>query len=167
LCQFWFSRLLIEWYLAHWLFLEQGGTWWQYGTQKWYAIRKSLRTTALHDIAELPEGARFDKCCQKSLFSIKFADFWEYFSMPKFWHFLKCHLPALTKESILHYLSNEYPNFREKIQLNIFTSAPDNMNLLHVQHIICLNMTRYIAWRIAVIIAVYFSVTTDLTACLF
>jgi len=47
LCRFWFSRLLIEWYLAHWLFLEQGGTWRQYGTRKWYAIRKSLRTTAL------------------------------------------------------------------------------------------------------------------------
>jgi len=28
--------------LAHWLFLEQGGTWWQYGSHKWYAIRKSL-----------------------------------------------------------------------------------------------------------------------------
>ena len=45
LCQFWFSRLLIEWYLAHWHFLEQGGTWWQYRTHKWYAIRKTLRTT--------------------------------------------------------------------------------------------------------------------------
>ena len=47
MCQFCFSRLLIEIYLAHWLFLEQGGTWWQYGTHKWYAIRKSLRTTGL------------------------------------------------------------------------------------------------------------------------
>jgi len=34
--------------------------------------------------------------------------------------FLKYHLPVLTKQSILDYLSNEYLNFREKIQLNIF-----------------------------------------------
>jgi len=27
-------QILIEWYLAHWLFLEQGVTWWQYGTHK-------------------------------------------------------------------------------------------------------------------------------------
>ena len=47
MCHFCFSRFLIELYLAHWLFLEQGGTWWQYGSHKWYAIRKSLRTTAL------------------------------------------------------------------------------------------------------------------------
>jgi len=31
-CQFWFSKLLIELYLAHWLFMKQGGTPWQYGT---------------------------------------------------------------------------------------------------------------------------------------
>ena len=47
MCQFCFSRLLIKLCLAHWLFLEQGGTWWQYRTHKWYAIRKSLRTTGL------------------------------------------------------------------------------------------------------------------------
>jgi len=47
LCQLWFSKPLIEWYLTHWLFLEQGGTCWKYGTHKWYATRKSLGTTAL------------------------------------------------------------------------------------------------------------------------
>jgi len=47
LCQLWFSKPLIERYLAHWLFLEQGGTCWQYGTHKWYATRKSLGTTGL------------------------------------------------------------------------------------------------------------------------
>jgi len=30
--------------------LEQGGTWWQYGTHKWYAIRKSLEITATEPI---------------------------------------------------------------------------------------------------------------------
>ena len=49
------SRLLIEWYLAHWLFLEQGGTWWQYGSHKWCVIRKRLRTTALNPIENLLE----------------------------------------------------------------------------------------------------------------
>jgi len=39
------SKLLIEWYLAHWLCLEQGGMCWQYGTHKWYVIRKILGTT--------------------------------------------------------------------------------------------------------------------------
>jgi len=47
LCQFWFSKLFIELYLADWLFVEQGGTWWQYGTHKWYAVRKSSGTTAV------------------------------------------------------------------------------------------------------------------------
>jgi len=39
--------------------------------------------------------------------------------MPKFCHFLKYQLSVLTKQSISDYLSNEYANFREKIQLNI------------------------------------------------
>jgi len=46
LCQVWFSKVLIELYLEHWLFLEQGGTCWQYGTHNWNAIRKSLGTPA-------------------------------------------------------------------------------------------------------------------------
>ena len=29
-------------------FLEKGGTWWQYGAHKWYVMRKSLGTAALH-----------------------------------------------------------------------------------------------------------------------
>jgi len=45
LCQIWFFKLLIELYLAHWPFLEQGGTCWQHVTHKWYAIRKSLGTS--------------------------------------------------------------------------------------------------------------------------
>jgi len=45
LCQLLFFKLWMEWYLVDWVLLEQGGTWWQYGTQKWYAIRKSLGTT--------------------------------------------------------------------------------------------------------------------------
>jgi len=51
LCQFWFSKLLIEWYLVDWVFLEQGGTWWQYGSHKWYVMRKSLGTTGLGKLA--------------------------------------------------------------------------------------------------------------------
>jgi len=47
LCKLWFSKLLIALYLAHWLFLGQSGTCRQHGTHKWYAIRKSLGTTAL------------------------------------------------------------------------------------------------------------------------
>jgi len=42
----WFSFILI-FHLAYWLFLEQGGTWWQYKTHKWYATRKSLGTTGI------------------------------------------------------------------------------------------------------------------------
>ena len=45
LCQSWLSKLLMEWYLVDWVVLEQGGTWWQYGTHKWYPIRKSLGIT--------------------------------------------------------------------------------------------------------------------------
>jgi len=49
MCPFWFSKLLIEWYLVDWVFLEQGGTWWQYGSHKWYVLRKSLRTTVIYE----------------------------------------------------------------------------------------------------------------------
>ena len=42
MCQFWFSKLLIAWYLVDWVFLEQGGTWWQCGSHKWYAMRKKF-----------------------------------------------------------------------------------------------------------------------------
>jgi len=34
---------------------REGGMWWQYGTHKWYVIRKSLRTTALKPIQNLLE----------------------------------------------------------------------------------------------------------------
>jgi len=44
------SKLLIKWYFAHLLFLEQGGTCWHYRTHKWYVIRKSLGTTDLMQI---------------------------------------------------------------------------------------------------------------------
>jgi len=43
-------QTLVEWYLAHWVFLEQGGTWWQYGIHRWCAIRKSLGTNALEEL---------------------------------------------------------------------------------------------------------------------
>jgi len=42
LCQFQFSKLLIECYLAHWLFLEQGVTCWQYGTNKLVRYHKKF-----------------------------------------------------------------------------------------------------------------------------
>jgi len=33
LCQVYFSKLLIEWHLVEWVFLDQGGTLWQYWSQ--------------------------------------------------------------------------------------------------------------------------------------
>jgi len=40
--------------------------------------------------------------------------------MPKFFHFVKYQLSVLIKPSILDDLSNEYPNFAQKIQLNTY-----------------------------------------------
>jgi len=72
-------------------------------------------------------GAKFGKYCHKPLFSKKFVNFFYTFIfyhilnifMPKFCHLLKYQLLLLTKQAILNYLSNEYPNFREKTHLNI------------------------------------------------
>jgi len=93
----------------------------------------------------LPDGAKLVKYYQKSLFSKKFADFFAIFFV-KFCHFRKYQWSILPKQSIFNYLSNEYRNFGEKIQLNMNHSESSKMH-----QIICLNTI--IGWRIAVIIA--------------
>jgi len=50
---------------------------------------------------------------------------------PKFCCFLKYQLSALTKQSILDYLPNEYPDIREKKQRNvIFVNYHSDSNFL-------------------------------------
>jgi len=48
-------------------------------------------------------------------FPISLAAFWQHF-YAKILTFLKYQLSVLTKESILDYLSDEYPNVREQMQ---------------------------------------------------
>ena len=58
--QFWFFKRLIEWYLAHWLILEQGCTCWQ----QLYAISKSLGTTGV--ASSLPHATRYTSNIDRS-----------------------------------------------------------------------------------------------------
>jgi len=82
-----------------------------------------MATPTLSDMlvrrTRLPDGAKFSKYCQKSLFSKNLPTLLAIFFMPKCCHFLKYQLSVLTKQSILDYLSNENPNFRAKIHINI------------------------------------------------
>jgi len=66
--------------------------------------------------AGLPDRVKFGKPLAKFTVFQKVCQLYlATFVIPKFCHFLTCQLPALTKQSILDYLSNEYSNFREKI----------------------------------------------------
>jgi len=94
LCRLWFSKVLIGLYLAHWLFLEQGGTCWQCGTHKWYAIRIRLGTTDVNEPCIHVSNAEWPP---------HFADFipFQYFYyIPFVWSFVHgCHMHVSCKET--------------------------------------------------------------------
>ena len=70
-------------------------------------------------ITRLPYGATFGIYCLNHCFPINLPTFLCNIFYVKNMPFVKYQLLQLTKQSILDYLTNVYPYFREKIQCNI------------------------------------------------